>query len=116
LDELSCAGENVVSGFGSLADTQGALSASDGNLPTCNFDALVGGDVTENLATMRLLLSGSEDGVSTGLRNSVLLNAGAALWIARQADDLPSGVAKARDLLSSGAVAEWLERARQFYN
>ncbi|MGJ8639948.1 MAG: anthranilate phosphoribosyltransferase [Opitutaceae bacterium] len=116
LDELSCAGTNEVSGFGRLSDLQGVVTAPDAGLPNCDFSELAGGDVSENLATMNQLLSGKSEGVPAGLRDSVLLNAGAALWIAAEASDLESGVARARELLDSGSVAQWLERVKQFYN
>lgn len=116
LDELSCAGHNTVSGFGRLATVQGGLVAADAGLEPCEFSELAGGDVAENLRTMENLLSGFDDAVPTGLRDSVLINAGAALWIAGTAADLPSGVAMAKELLKSGAVAHWLERVRTFYS
>jgi len=116
LDELSCAGHNTVSGFGRLATVQGGLVAADAGLEPCDFSELAGGDVAENLRTMEALLSGFDDAVPTGLRDSVLINAGAALWIAERAADLPAGVALAKELLKNGAVAHWLERVRTFYS
>jgi anthranilate phosphoribosyltransferase len=53
--------------------------------------------------------------VPTGLRDSVLFNAGVALWIAGAASDAAAGVAQARETLQSGAVAQWLQRVREFY-
>lgn len=115
LDELSCAGENFVAGFGGLASISKTLSPADAGLPACDFSDLDGGDVSANLATMHALLSGATDVVPTGLRDSVLLNAGVALWIAGAAPDAAAGVVKARETLASGAVAQWLERVRSFY-
>jgi anthranilate phosphoribosyltransferase len=115
LDELSCAGENFVAGFGSLASIPKALNPADAGLSACEFSDLSGGDVAENLATMHALLSGAADAVPVGLRDSVLLNAGVALWIAGAAADVVGGVAKARETLESGAVEAWLERVRAFY-
>lgn len=115
LDELSCAGENYVAGFGRLADLRGPLNASDAGLPTCDFSELAGGDVAANLQTMEALLSGAANAVPTGLRNSVLINAGAALWIAGRADSLPAGVNQVDELLSKGQAAKWLGQVREFY-
>ncbi|MGC6423836.1 MAG: anthranilate phosphoribosyltransferase [Lentimonas sp.] len=115
LDELSCAGSNTVSGFGKLLTTQGALNAADAGLPQCDVSELAGGDVSENLATMKTLLSGVTSELPTGLVNSVLVNAGAAFWIAGKANDLTAGVEQARNVLESGAVAAWLERVQEFY-
>lgn len=113
LDELSCAGTNTVSGFGALSSETGNLSAIDGGLEPCDFSALKGGDVAENIQLLSLLLNGGD--VPAGLRDTVLLNAGAALWIAGRASDLKEGVKQARDLIEAGTVQNWLERVRAFY-
>ncbi len=115
LDELSCAGENYVAGVGRLASVPKHLNASDAGLANCGCACLKGGDVTANLATMQALLSGAVDAVPAGLRDTVLFNAGVALWIADVAADLMGGVTQARQVLQSGAVAAWLQRARVFY-
>jgi anthranilate phosphoribosyltransferase len=104
-----------VSGFGRLSEFSGPLTAQDADLPNCELAELKGGDVTENIQTLHALLSGDKAAVSSGLRNSVLLNAGAALWVAGQAADLKSGVELARERLDSGAVSRWLESVRKFY-
>lgn len=115
LDELSCAGENFIAGFGRLASESGGLLPAAAGLPTCDFAELAGGGIEANLATMHALLSGAPDAVPSGLRNSVLLNAGAALWIVGRAVDLAEGVSRARQVLESGAVEQWLQRTRDFY-
>lgn len=116
LDELSCAGKNSVAGFGELSTFQGTLTASDGGLESCAFSDLAGGDVVANLSILNALLSGtSGPDVPTGLRDTVLLNAGAALWVAGRVSSLKEGVGQARELIESGAVREWLERAQAFY-
>jgi len=115
LDELSCAGTNLISGFGDLKSQQGTLTAEAAKLPICDFSELAGGDVQENLKTMEALVYDQGYAVSPGLRNSVLLNAGAALWIAKKVDSLPDGVVMARDALERGQVARWLDQVRDFY-
>lgn len=115
LDELSCAGENLVAGFGALSEVQGRWVAAQAGLPTCTLSELKGGEVDANIETLHGLLSGKVDRVSTGLRHSVLLNAGVALWAAGAASDLRAGVALADETLSSGKAAGWLERAKAFY-
>lgn len=115
LDELSCAGENCVAGVGRLASVQKRLNAADAGLTHCDFSCLRGGDVAANLATMQALLSGAVNAVPVGLRDTVLLNAGAALWIAGVATDIVAGVSKARQVLQSGDVDAWLQQARLFY-
>ena len=116
LDELSCAGENYIAGFGKFAGTEETLSASYLGLPKCSFSDLQGGDVSRNMSIMHALLSGSADAVPTGLRNSILLNAGIALWISGAALAMESGLKLAEKTLQSGKTKAWLERARAFYS
>lgn len=68
-------------------------------------DALKGGDVAKNAALLRAVLEG-EPGPR---RDVVLLNAGAALWVADAVSDLAEGVARARTSLDSGAARAKLE-------
>ncbi|MFP4260184.1 MAG: anthranilate phosphoribosyltransferase [Opitutales bacterium] len=115
LDELSCAGTNRIRGFGAMSGQAGPLSAEDVGLPACGLGDLKGGATEANLAIMEGLLSGRPDAVPPGLRDSVLLNAGAALWITGRAGDLKRGVAQAEACLASGQVGDWLDRVRSFY-
>jgi len=62
--------------------------------------ALAGGDAAENARITRAILEG-EPGPR---QDVVVLNAGAALWIADAAPDLAAGVALARRSLASGAA------------
>jgi anthranilate phosphoribosyltransferase len=62
--------------------------------------ALVGGDAAENARITRAVLEG-EPGPRQDL---VVLNAGAALWVAEAAPDLAAGVALARRSITSGAA------------
>lgn len=114
LDELSCAGTNRIVGFGALSGQSGALTASDAGLPFCDFSDLAGGGREENLEILRTLITGDSSPVPTGLRNSILLNAGAALWVAGKAPDLTVGIQLADDLLREGSVTRWLRKARKF--
>lgn len=114
LDELSCAGSNKIAGFGKLSDYSGALEASDAGLSACGFTDLAGGGMEDNLAILQSLLSGQDDLVPAGLRNSILFNAGAALWAAGKAADLAAGIQVADTLLRDGSVARWLKRAQEF--
>ena len=115
LDELSCAGQNYVAGFGALKDFGSQLSAADAGLQACDFSELNGGDAAENLRMMHAFASGAEDALPSGLRDTILLNAAAGLMIVGRVDSLSAGVAAAEETLKSGAVAEWLGRVREFY-
>lgn len=72
----------------------------------CAKDALKGGTPAENAAITRGILDGSDRGPR---RCAVCMNAGAALYIAGQADSLEAGVTIAENLIDSGAAARKLE-------
>jgi anthranilate phosphoribosyltransferase len=73
--------------------------------------AILGGDAAENAAVTREILSGR---LQDARRDVVALSAGAALYLAGRAPDLPSGVTQALELLAAGAGLEVLERYAAF--
>ncbi len=115
MDELSCVGRNHVAGFGSLHGRLGDLTVEEAGLTNCSLDSLSGGNVDENIKTLKLIFDAHHKGVSEGLINSILFNAGAAFWIAGRSDSLIAGVELARELLKSGRAGQWLEKAQSFY-
>jgi anthranilate phosphoribosyltransferase len=116
LDELSCVGLNHVAGFGRLKERRGGLAPNEAGLVPCELTSLRGGDVDANIETLNQLFSGSPGAVSQGLLDSILFNAGAALWIAECSDDLRSGVGLAREMVMTGRAAHWLKEAQSFYS
>lgn len=81
-------------------------------LPRCKKEELVGGTPAENAAITRAILGG-ETGPK---RDAVLLNAGAALYIAGNADTFTDGVALAADLIDSGKALAALEKVVEVSN
>ena len=80
------------------------VSPEDFGFERCDKSELVGGTPAENAAITRAILSGEEQGAK---RNAVLLNAGAALFIAGKAQNMKEGVQLAAELIDSGkAVAQ----------
>jgi anthranilate phosphoribosyltransferase len=77
-------------------------------LPRVPAHALRGGDAATNAPILLAVLSG-QPGPHADL---TALNAGAGLLLTGQCDDLASGVKKAKDILSSGAARDLLERYR----
>lgn len=63
---------------------------------------LAGGTAEDNAAMARDLLAG---GGPAAVRDAVLLNSGAALWVAGIASDLAEGVEKVREALDDGSAA-----------
>ena len=71
----------------------------------CDKVDLEGGSPAENAAITRAILSGEERG---GKLTAVLLNAGAAIFIARQELSMEEAIAVAREAIESGAAGEKL--------
>jgi anthranilate phosphoribosyltransferase len=72
-------------------------------------DAARGGTVDANVRLSRVVLDG-ERGPS---RDLILLNAGAALYVAGLADSIAAGIAKAADELDSGRVRDKVDQVAQ---
>ncbi|KAI8918703.1 glycosyl transferase family, a/b domain-containing protein [Entophlyctis helioformis] len=106
LDEISPEGETLVWEFGpSGVVSERTISPADFGLDAHPLKDVVGGDATENAATMRSLLDGSLTGP---ILDFVLLNAGALLHVAGVAADLKTGVALARESIASGSAKRQL--------
>lgn len=76
-------------------------------LPSCKKEDLMGGEPSENAQIARDVLCGKESGPKL---NAVLLNAGAAIHIADGNLTMEEGIAKAREVVSSGAAIKQLEK------
>ncbi|WP_027882706.1 anthranilate phosphoribosyltransferase [Meiothermus rufus] len=75
------------------------------------YEALRGGTPKENAAVARAILRGQERGPR---RDAVLLNAGAAFYLAGQVADIAAGVRRAAEVLDGGAAYELLEQLVRF--
>jgi anthranilate phosphoribosyltransferase len=71
---------------------------------------LLGGDAESNARRIESILSGSESGAA---REMILLNAGAALYIAGMEENLTGGISLARRSLQTGAAARALDKLRE---
>ncbi len=74
-------------------------------LPRAALEQLRGGDAARNAEMLRGVLGG-EAGAP---RDIVLLNAGAALWVAGAVDELGAGIAAARESIDTGAARAKLD-------
>lgn len=72
----------------------------------CTKADLKGGSPAENAAITREILAGKQG----HHRNAVLMNAGAALYIAGKADSYEEGISLAAELIDSGKAARTLEK------
>jgi anthranilate phosphoribosyltransferase len=110
LDEISTAGPTAVAELRGGRIELGTWHPEDVGLPRHPVEALRGGDVEANVQICRRVL----DGVPGAARDAVMLNAGAALYVAGAVDDLWKGVQEARLLLESGQVRSKLAEIVEF--
>lgn len=111
IDELTVAGVNTVCELhedGSLR--RYTLTPEEVGLPRYRLEDLLGGEPSENAATIRAVLSGQERGAK---RDMVCLNAGAALYLVDQAAAIGEGVELAARLIDSGKA---LSKLKQYLN
>lgn len=106
LDELSTTGYTKVSECRNGAVQTFYVHPADYGLAKSSLDALRGGDATQNAHRLREIL----DGANGPTRNIVLLNAGAALFIAGRTDSVRAGIADAASAIDSGEARAVLSR------
>jgi len=107
MDELSLEPGNVALWVEGRSDPRPvSIEARTLGLRPAPAAALRGGTATENADRVRDVLQG-ERGPA---RETVVLNAAAALWVAAMADTLEAGARLAETALDSGAAARTLER------
>ncbi len=106
LDELSTTGYTKVSECRNNAVQTFYVHPADFGLAKATPESLKGGDAATNAVIVRSVLGGA-----TGApRDVVLLNAGAALFIAGAAETVRAGVARAAAAIDSGGAAGVLDR------
>ena len=106
LDELSTTGYTKVSECRDGAVQTFYVHPADYGLAKSTRDALLGGDARENADRIREILDGTEGPA----RDIVLLNAGAALFIAGRVESVPGGIAQAAQAIDSGQARTVLAR------
>ena len=107
LDELSTAGETAVCEFNNGEYNSYVLTPEQFGLTRSTKQDLEGGTPEENAAITRDILSGKDKGPKF---ETVLLNAGATLYIAGKATDIADGIEKARELIDNGEALKAMER------
>lgn len=107
LDEISLSAPTTVCEFKDGWFKSYTIKPEDFGFNRCSKQELVGGTPQENVAITLNILQGKEKGAK---RNTVLLNAGAALYIGGKADSFNEGVQLAAKLIDSGRALETLEK------
>ena len=110
LDEISvCARTRVVEVDETGRRTEYSLTPEEFGIQRFPIEALQGGTVAENARTAMEVLNG---GGPEAIREAVLLNAGAALYICGMSRNIGDGYKLAREALAAGRAAEKLEQVR----
>lgn len=107
LDEISLSSPTKICEFNDGKYITYVIKPEDFGFERCFKEDLVGGTAAENAQITRDILSGKLQGPK---RNAVLMNAGAALYIARKADSMREGILMAADLIDTGKAYEKLEQ------
>ena len=106
LDEISLSAPTTVCEIKDGWFKSRVITPEEFGFARCTREDLKGGTPAENASITRAVLSGEQG----HKRNAVLLNAGAALYIAGKADTMADGVALAGELIDSGAATRTLEK------
>jgi len=106
LDEISVSAETQVCEFADGKMKSYVIQPEDYGITRAAKSEIVGGTPSENAAITRDILSGRETGAKYG---AVLMNAGAAIHIAKPELSIADGVDQAAELIRSGAALRKLE-------
>lgn len=107
LDEISMSAATSVCEFDNGKYYSYEICPEDFGFERCSKQDLVGGSPVENAEITRSILGNREHGAK---RKAVLMNAGAALYIAGKSENIAEGIKLASDLINSGAALKKLEQ------
>ncbi len=109
LDEITIHDETTVAEISGEEVTEYTLTPADLGIEQASIDAVAGGTPGENAADMEAIVTGEERGPK---RDIILANAGAALYVAGEAESLEAGVDRAAEAIDSGSAEEKLDELR----
>ncbi len=110
LDELSPMGATDVAELDDGSVSQWTVRPEDFGLASCSAEDLEGGEPEDNARIILNVLEGEERG---GARTAVLMNAGAAVYVAGISDTLGEGVEAAAKALDDGRAKDALDGLRE---
>lgn len=105
LDEITITGRTLVMELRDGEIQEYEICPEDFGLKSAPMDAIRGGDKEENAQILKEIFQGKQG----PMRDVILLNAGAALYVTDQVSSIAKGVEKAIELIDSGAVSRKLE-------
>ncbi|MFC4542204.1 anthranilate phosphoribosyltransferase [Halosolutus amylolyticus] len=108
-DEIAIHGETAVAEVDGEDVEEYTLEPADLGLAEHDIADIAGGTPAENAADLRGIVEGDVAGAK---RDVILANAGAAVYVAGEADSLQAGADAARAAIDSGDAARTLEKLR----
>lgn len=112
VDEISVGAPTLIAEFEEGRIQRYTITPEQFGMPRTDIRELMVEDAQHSLRTMRAVLANAPGPA----HDIVSLNAGAAIYAAGLANDLAAGVAKAREVIASGAAAEKLNVLVKFTN
>jgi anthranilate phosphoribosyltransferase len=112
LDEISLSAPTTVCEFRNGNFDSYVIQPEDFGFARCKKEELIGGTPEENAEITLEILRGNRG----PCRDTVLMNAGAALYIADKADSIAAGIDLAAKLIDSGAALRLLDQYREYSN
>jgi anthranilate phosphoribosyltransferase len=106
LDEIAIHGPTTVAEVTGSNVEEYTLTPEDIGIDRAPIETVAGGTPTENADILRGIVSGELAGPK---RDIILANAGAAIYVAGEADSIESGAALAREAIESGAARATLD-------
>ena len=110
LDELSPMGPTDVAELHDGVVSQRTVSPEDFGLEPCSAEELAGGEPEDNAGIILSVLEGEKQ---RGARTAILMNAGAALYVAGISDTLKEGTEAATAAIDDGSALDALESLRE---
>ncbi len=112
LDEISLSAPTKVCEVKDGTFTSYEITPEQFGLTRCQKEDLVGGTPAENAQITRDILAGKPG----PKRDAVLMNAGAALYMAGKTDSIQAGIDLAKEIIDSGKAAAQLEKFVELSN
>lgn len=112
LDEISLSSPTTVCEFQNGWFRSYVITPERFGFTSCTKEDLIGGTPARNAEIVRGILRGNKG----HKRNAVLMNAGAALYLAGKAENMASGIQFAGELIDSGKVIETLAQLIEISN
>lgn len=113
LDEISASAPTTICEIRDGFYRSSVIQPEDFGLTRGTKDEIVGGTAADNAEITRGILNGTITGTK---RNIVLLNAGAALYVAKAADSLADGIRLAAELIDSRKALDTLNKVIEVSN